>query len=101
MNQKVVFYTVYIKKNGWNISAYSTPKPTSDNFLDLLKISDADRMFVEENIRNSQRELFLLKSGKRCCPICGRPMVAPTIRLHFFVYVTKYIEIRLTCINCS
>jgi len=65
MNQKVVFYTVYIKKNGWNISAYSTPKPTSDNFLDLLKISDADRMFVEENIRNSQRELFLLKSGKR------------------------------------
>ena len=35
---------------------------------------------------------YRLWRGKRCCPICGRPMVAPTIRLQFFIGAAKTVR---------
>jgi len=56
---------ISVEREGWNISAYTSPVPRSDDFLKLAGISDADRIFIEEHIRKSRYEIFLLKSGKR------------------------------------
>jgi len=54
-----------VERTGWYIQCYSRKVPESTDFLSLFEISDADRLFIENKIREYRCRLFLLKSGKR------------------------------------
>ena len=65
MKENTAFYTITVEKTGWHVSGYTRKAPARGDFLALFEISDVDRAFIENKIRENRRELFLIKSGKR------------------------------------
>jgi len=64
MKKNAAFYMLSVERTGWHIACYTRKAAVGENFLELFKISDEDRVFIENNIKESRRELFLLKGEK-------------------------------------
>ena len=53
MNTNIAFYTITVEKTGWYVSGYTRKAPARGDFLALFEISDVDRAFIENKIREN------------------------------------------------